>query len=409
MIVADDDGHLTSFRITASSASQASGSPFSTGVAIPFSVAFSLDGNYLYAGGDGPVTNTKFAGFSVNASTGVLTSLTGSPFDSGVGNPVGYATDGSGRLFTTGFVDARPRVFATTAGVPTPATGNPFASDMLSGTNGILHPSGYYIVADQLSQVGVFKIAGSGTATALTAVSGSPFDSGGSSPDAMAVNLLGNALFVANIDSRNLTTFQFNLATGVLSSPVVQPADTLGTTGSVTGIAYLAPDTDADGVTDDIDNCLTVANASQTDTDGDGVGDACDNCVNVANPRVTPDPATYLSANPWATLTGGQRDDDHDGYGNKCDAKFTGTGLVGAGDLAQFRVSSNKSRTVDTCGISGVRPCAIFDLSESDALIGAPDVAVLRALNNKLPGPKCPTCPLACAAGTAGTCGPVPP
>ena len=179
------------------------------------------------------------------------------------------------------------------------------------------------------------------------------------------------------------------------------------TTGTTLATAVAGVDTDGDGVPDNIDNCPTVANANQADADGDGVGDACDNCVNIANPRVTPDANTYLSANPWATLTGGQRDDDHDGYGNKCDAKFPGTlgTNVGASDLAQFRASNGKSRTGDTCGTSGTIPCAIFDLDEGTAAnIGAPDLAQFRLLNGKAPGPKCPTCPLTCLAGTAGTC-----
>jgi len=36
------------------------------------------------------------------------------------------------------------------------------------------------------------------------------------------------------------------------------------------------PDIDADGVCDDVDNCVNEANAAQLDTDGDGEGDACD-------------------------------------------------------------------------------------------------------------------------------------
>jgi hypothetical protein len=36
------------------------------------------------------------------------------------------------------------------------------------------------------------------------------------------------------------------------------------------------PDTDEDGVLDDVDNCPAVANADQIDTDQDGLGDACD-------------------------------------------------------------------------------------------------------------------------------------
>jgi hypothetical protein len=183
------------------------------------------------------------------------------------------------------------------------------------------------------------------------------------------------------------------------------------------GFLYCAadenPDLDADGVIDTGDNCPTVANPSQIDTDGDGLGDACDNCIYYANPRVTPDDATYLANNPWATLTGDQRDDDHDGFGNKCDGKFPGVTGSNAStqDLAQLRASSGKSRLTDTCGTSGVRPCAVYDLDEIGTNIGTGDVARFRALAGLPQGGhspansgKCPTCPLLCQAGTAGSC-----
>lgn len=38
----------------------------------------------------------------------------------------------------------------------------------------------------------------------------------------------------------------------------------------------MTPDTDGDGVTDDVDNCLEVVNPDQRDTDGDGYGNLCD-------------------------------------------------------------------------------------------------------------------------------------
>jgi hypothetical protein len=184
-----------------------------------------------------------------------------------------------------------------------------------------------------------------------------------------------------------------------LRSLVPNPSDCVAFDGGT----LCADDVDRDGVGDATDNCPTVANPSQDDSDSDGVGDACDNCRLVANPRT---PCGFLSANPWATLTGDQRDDDHDGYGNRCDAKFVGADVVGSADLAEFRESLNRSRTADTCGTTHDRPCAIFDLSESDTLIGAPDLTVFRSLNNKLPGPKCDACPLPCKSGATGACGP---
>ena len=132
--------------------------------------------------------------------------------------------------------------------------------------------------------------------------------------------------------------------------------------------------------------------------------------MNVPNARVTPNETSFLAANPWATLTGGQRDDDHDGYGNKCDAKFPGVAgtSVSGNDLTQFRASNGQSRLVDLCGTTHTRPCAIFDLDESSNSIGGNDLSLFRALNGFPPGPKCPLCPLECEPGSAGTCGAIP-
>jgi hypothetical protein len=59
-------------------------------------------------------------------------------------------------------------------------------------------------------------------------------------------------------------------------------------------------DGDLDGVHDNQDNCIELANANQTDADADGVGDTCDSCPSV----------------PSADQT----DTDADGLGDACDA-----------------------------------------------------------------------------------------
>lgn len=165
-------------------------------------------------------------------------------------------------------------------------------------------------------------------------------------------------------------------------------------------------DSDYDLVGDADDNCPTVANDSQPDVDSDEVGDACDNCVEVPNPKVG---SAFLWS--WVTLTGGQRDDDHDGFGNICDADFPGTtgGNVGPADTAQFKASIGKPASGDVCGTSGTLPCAIFDLNltqHTDFVgnISPADTARFKALLSSPPGPKCPTCPLYCTAGISGSC-----
>jgi hypothetical protein len=154
------------------------------------------------------------------------------------------------------------------------------------------------------------------------------------------------------------------------------------------------------------------------DADADGVPDDQDNCVFVANPRPLDTNPAFLTQRPWATLTGGQRDDDQDGWGNVCDADFPGTtqgGNVNSQDLGAFRQSNGHSRDLLDCGLLHNVRCAVFDLDLNQNTAAVPpagninsaDLGRFRQLNGSaasVPANKCPTCPLACTSGTSGAC-----
>ncbi len=84
-----------------------------------------------------------------------------------------------------------------------------------------------------------------------------------------------------------------------------------------------SPDEDGDGLNDNVDNCIEIANADQRDTNGDGIGNACDadlngdcivNAVDLGLLRLV-----FFSPN--------------------ADADFNGDNIVNAIDLGIFKVS----------------------------------------------------------------------
>jgi hypothetical protein len=81
--------------------------------------------------------------------------------------------------------------------------------------------------------------------------------------------------------------------------------------GSPTAVAVI--DSDDDGVEDEADNCILVANADQRDTDGDGFGNLCDADLNndciVNYADLDEMKVLFFGADPSADLTGDGRVD----------------------------------------------------------------------------------------------------
>ena len=97
----------------------------------------------------------------------------------------------------------------------------------------------------------------------------------------------------------------------------------------------------------------TTSSCMLPDTDEDGITDNLDNCILVPNPA--------------------QRDTDADGYGNYCDPDFDNNLVVNAADLAFFKT---RFFTTD----------ADADLT-GDGIVNAADLAILKTMFFKPPGP----------------------
>jgi hypothetical protein len=176
-----------------------------------------------------------------------------------------------------------------------------------------------------------------------------------------------------------------------LSGVPFDDEDVLEWSGATWSMAYDASASSASWAVGDLD-AFTVA----PDADLDDVLDAVDNCTYVANPPVAP-----LG---FQTTTGGQLDDDADGFGNQCDADYNQAGAaVDSTDLGLFKVAFGKKRTLQTCNPGGSSPCDRYDHNNAVATIDSSDFTVFKTLfakTKKSDGDlmdKCPSCPLGCA------------
>lgn len=197
---------------------------YSTGGRVPTMAVLQRSGGFLLA------PNSNFgnargsvAVFAVDAVNGTLTAVAGSPFATGVGTiPVSVAVHPfKSFVYTTnsnGSDASDITAFAMDAGTGflAPVLGSPFASNGGAATPGSIDPSGrFFFVANQRSNsIQGFSI--DQDTGALTKVPGSPFPAG-LAPTAVSIDVSGRFLYCSNSASDTVSAYAIDSTTGALT------------------------------------------------------------------------------------------------------------------------------------------------------------------------------------------------
>jgi len=188
------------------------GSPFAATGTTPVAVAVDPNGVYLYVANNG---SNDVSVYSIDDTTGVLTAV-GEPVGSGNG-PFALLVDPSDQfLFVINKTDNTVAVFETgSGGSLTAINGSPFSVGS-EPTSLSTDPGGNFLYVTNYAQnaVAAFSIEpGGGT---LAGIGGSPF-AAGSGALSIAIDPTGTFAYVANETGRSVSMYSLNSDTGALA------------------------------------------------------------------------------------------------------------------------------------------------------------------------------------------------
>ena len=167
-------------------------------------------------------TDNTVSGYLRDATTGVLTQITGSPWAAG-NAPVSVTVDQTGNcVFVANFLSNNVSAYKVTpsTGALTPVTGSPYttgtapigvAVDFFSQ---LVYVANAFDGGGSLGSISAFQTSSANCV--LTAVTGSPFrDSAAfSTPSSVVVERTGNFVYVTNEFSNSVSGFTINLTAG---------------------------------------------------------------------------------------------------------------------------------------------------------------------------------------------------
>ncbi len=254
------------------------GSPFLTGSAFGGGLGFvatsriavtTLPGNFLYASND---LSNSISGFSIDAITGALTPVPGSPFATGVVSPEGHslAVTPDGQFLyagNPGSADMLASAFSIASnGALTPIPGSPFPVGIPTPVNMKVTPDGKFLAVAQDGNgdgfgvgLAMFSIGSNG---ALTTVSGSPFSF---SVQGLDVSCASNLLFAppdfsSSGPSHLAGVNVLNIASNGVLTPIAGSPFT--SFGSASFAALLSPDDQHLFVSNFSSNTITSLNVA---------------------------------------------------------------------------------------------------------------------------------------------------
>ncbi|MCU7829928.1 MAG: lactonase family protein [Candidatus Thiodiazotropha sp. (ex Myrtea sp. 'scaly one' KF741663)] len=212
--------NISAYRINSGTGAltEFSGSPFDieTNQTGPQSITIDPSGRFAYVA----ISTDVISAFSIDSSSGALTLLTGSPFVAG-DNPGSITVDPTGRFaYATNLISddvsaysIDPSTGALSAiGLTVPAGNGPVSID--------IDPTGRFAYVANTSFInGGFFVSAfeiNASTGALTELTGSPYPAG-SGPISVAVDPLGQFVYVANLTSNNVRVYSIDVSTGELT------------------------------------------------------------------------------------------------------------------------------------------------------------------------------------------------
>ena len=207
--------------------------------AVPFCVVVDPMGRFVYVAN---ADSNNVSAYTINASTGALTPVAGSPFGAGT-EPLGVAIDPSGKFaYVTNAGDRYRRrgnaadvsayTINASTGALTPVAGSPFGAqkDLIGAA---VAPTGkfLYVTDPTEGEVSAYKI--NATNGALKRVKGSKVGAG-YFPYYMEVAPTGKFAYVANQISNNVSAYTVNAKSGALTPVAGSP---FGTATEPLGVA----------------------------------------------------------------------------------------------------------------------------------------------------------------------------